>query len=608
MFSGEFFLLKVCFCKLNFIVTAQAGLLSVIVDGVLNNQIPDVQLVPVGVSYEKLVDGGFISEQLGANKRPEGFWLAVKSIWKRLSVGHFGDVRITFGQPFSLRQFVAQQEQKLLDGSALLPTSQSPSHSPDLLKYTPDAQKVYLDQTAVHSLFEDISNSGRISLLSRKASNQFEPISRRLVWSCDTFGRHRSDQCVACKAVSSNSTINQEAPMPMITMTAERRRQFIQKLADHVSYSAFSNCAVLDTHALSALLLYRHRKGCTLKQLSHSLENLRELLQQRGRECGQLNRPQVAVATALKLLGKECVHWMRARLESIDLSEHECEQITKLDESSEQTPLFIVRPNVRSPSVLQLHYYASSCTAVFALDSVLATVMAIPNYGSATASDFSPRFGQSSYCLERISVDSGLGVDAPPEPVRLLRSECISRAERLCELLRYEFIFVPPCVRLRDALEHVFDEYLASGWIQPVQLSSFERAQLGRRRRTTEHSVSFAEHSDSSTSSFYSTSNISVNCSSATVPSSSSPASCSLPFVNTSSNLPNRRYQLDLLHHDKIRFMQAMLTPLLESYSVLVSCLHFLLHNSLDEKSFLKMVLEQGRQCLDSDALQFGQC
>jgi hypothetical protein len=573
------------------------GLLSVIVDGVLNNQIPDVQLVPVGVSYEKLVDGGFISEQLGANKRPESFWLAAKSIWRRLTSGHFGDVRVTFAQPFSLRKFVIQQEKRLSDGSSLLASNQSPLPSPDLLKCTPYAQKLSMENNRVCSLFGDLNSSNRSPMMTAKQSAHVDPIARRSVWTCEAFGRHRSDQCTVCQA------FNPPCPSTVMTtiapMVTDRRRQLIQRLADHVAYSAFSNCAVLDTHAVSALLLYKHRKGCTIKQLVHSLENLRELVQQRGRECAQSNRASLAVSGALKLLGRESFRWMRARLESIDLKSEDFAEESDTYGKNGERPLVVVRPNVRSPAVLHLHYYASNCTSVFALDSVLAIVLSGSTNGLQSTGECNASSRSSSVCcLERISVDSGLGVDALPEPPRLLRSECITRAERLCDLLRFEYLFVPPCVRLRDALEHVFDEYLTAGWIQAVSLSSFERAQLGRRRRrTADRVVSFVDYEDESSSSSLPTTPPLSSAFSSFVPSSN---------VQTQSNLPNRRYQIDPLHQDTVRFMQAMLTPILESYSILISCLHLLLNNPLEERIFLKLVLEYGRQCLDNDTLQFG--
>lgn len=42
----------------------KAGLLSIIVDAFLDGSIEDAYIVPIGISYEKLLDGKFISEQM----------------------------------------------------------------------------------------------------------------------------------------------------------------------------------------------------------------------------------------------------------------------------------------------------------------------------------------------------------------------------------------------------------------------------------------------------------------------------------------------------------------------------------------------------------------
>ncbi|KAH6947597.1 hypothetical protein HPB50_020174 [Hyalomma asiaticum] len=82
----------------------KAGLLSVIVDS-LNEEPEDVFIVPISISYEKLLDGNFVSEQLGEPKVMETFTAALTSIWRILH-SNYGAVRVDFCQPFSLREFL----------------------------------------------------------------------------------------------------------------------------------------------------------------------------------------------------------------------------------------------------------------------------------------------------------------------------------------------------------------------------------------------------------------------------------------------------------------------------------------------------------------------
>lgn len=69
--------------------------------------IDDAYIVPVAISYEKLIDGSFVSEQLGKPKVKESFGQALKAIWTTLH-SNFGSVRVDFCQPFSLRQYLKQ--------------------------------------------------------------------------------------------------------------------------------------------------------------------------------------------------------------------------------------------------------------------------------------------------------------------------------------------------------------------------------------------------------------------------------------------------------------------------------------------------------------------
>ncbi|KAH7980765.1 hypothetical protein HPB49_019063 [Dermacentor silvarum] len=83
----------------------KAGLLSVIVNALTEEPVEDVYIVPISISYEKLLDGNFVSEQLGEPKVMETFTAALTSIWRILH-SNYGAVRVDFCQPFSLREFL----------------------------------------------------------------------------------------------------------------------------------------------------------------------------------------------------------------------------------------------------------------------------------------------------------------------------------------------------------------------------------------------------------------------------------------------------------------------------------------------------------------------
>lgn len=64
-------------------------------------------IVPVSISYEKLIEGSFIDEQLGLPKRFENFSDATKAIWETLH-SNYGIVRVDFSKPFLLKEYLCQ--------------------------------------------------------------------------------------------------------------------------------------------------------------------------------------------------------------------------------------------------------------------------------------------------------------------------------------------------------------------------------------------------------------------------------------------------------------------------------------------------------------------
>ncbi|XP_076372324.1 glycerol-3-phosphate acyltransferase 1, mitochondrial-like isoform X4 [Tachypleus tridentatus] len=115
----------------------KGGLLSVVVHSVIEGIVEDAYIVPVAISYEKIVDGNFVLEQLGKPKVMENFKHAVRAVWRVLH-SNFGSVRVDFCQPFSLREF--------LDSSKLLNMSNPPQSLisvPRPLRSTPTSGSLY---------------------------------------------------------------------------------------------------------------------------------------------------------------------------------------------------------------------------------------------------------------------------------------------------------------------------------------------------------------------------------------------------------------------------------------------------------------------------------
>ena len=56
----------------------KCGLLSVLVHSLQTGVIPDAYIVPISVSYDRIVEGDFNQEQMGVRKPRESFFSAIK--------------------------------------------------------------------------------------------------------------------------------------------------------------------------------------------------------------------------------------------------------------------------------------------------------------------------------------------------------------------------------------------------------------------------------------------------------------------------------------------------------------------------------------------------
>jgi len=104
---------------------ARAGLLSVVVDTLSTNTIPDILIIPVGISYDRIIEGHYNGEQLGKPKKNESLWSVARGVIRMLRK-NYGCVRVDFAQPFSLKEYLESQSQKPVSASlsleqALLP-------------------------------------------------------------------------------------------------------------------------------------------------------------------------------------------------------------------------------------------------------------------------------------------------------------------------------------------------------------------------------------------------------------------------------------------------------------------------------------------------------
>uniref|UniRef100_A0A8D3C2Z0 Glycerol-3-phosphate acyltransferase 1, mitochondrial n=1 Tax=Scophthalmus maximus TaxID=52904 RepID=A0A8D3C2Z0_SCOMX len=220
--------------------TARAGMLSIVVDAVHTGSIPDVLVVPVGISYDRIIEGNYNSEQLGKPKKNESLWGIACGVFRMLRK-NYGCVRVDFNQPFSLKEYLGTQRSR---------------HIPP-------------PESLEHTL------------------------------------------------------------MPII----------------------ISSSAIMSTHIVACLLLYRHRQGVVLSKLVEDFFNMKEEILSRDFDLGFSGNSEDVVMRALHLLGN-------------------CVNVTS---SANRNGEFTIAPSQTVPALFELNFYSNGLFHVFISDAIIGT-------------------------------------------------------------------------------------------------------------------------------------------------------------------------------------------------------------------------------------------
>ncbi|XP_077595090.1 glycerol-3-phosphate acyltransferase 1, mitochondrial [Stigmatopora nigra] len=262
--------------------TARAGMLSIVVDALSTASVGDVLVVPVGISYDRILEGNYNSEQLGKPKKNESLWGIACGVFRMLRK-NYGCVRVDFNQPFSLREYLDSQRNRHIAP----PLSLEHALMPTIIDAQPDAQP-------------------------------FE---------------HQDE-----------GQQNRELPEDLC------RRQLINNLAKHVLFTANKSSAIMSTHIVACLLLYRHRQGVALSKLVEDFFNMKEEVLSRDFDLGFSGNSEDVVMRALHLL-------------------ENCIAVTS---GANRNGEFTIAPSQTVPALFELNFYSNGLFHVFIADAVIA--------------------------------------------------------------------------------------------------------------------------------------------------------------------------------------------------------------------------------------------
>ncbi|XP_077407316.1 glycerol-3-phosphate acyltransferase 1, mitochondrial isoform X1 [Vanacampus margaritifer] len=323
--------------------TARAGMLSIVVDALRTGSIADVLVVPVGISYDRIIEGNYNSEQLGKPKKNESLWGIACGVFRMLRK-NYGCVRVDFNQPFSLKEYLDSQRSRHIAP----PLSLEHALMPAIIDSQPDVQ-----------------------LLDRQEEGQQ----------------------------------NRELPEDLC------RRQLINNLAKHVLFTANKSSAIMSTHIVACLLLYRHRQGVALSKLVEDFFNMKEEVLSRDFDLGFSGNSEDVVMRALHLL-------------------ENCIAVTG---GANRNGEFTIAPSHTVPALFELNFYSNGLFHVFIADAIVAcSILSLQREQAAEAEAAATAASQQG--------PSAAAVGFPLSQERLVR-----KAAGLSHFLVNEVAVASPC-------------------------------------------------------------------------------------------------------------------------------------------------------------------
>nr|CAB3250448.1 glycerol-3-phosphate acyltransferase 1, mitochondrial-like [Phallusia mammillata] len=253
----------------------KTGIFSVVVESVLKGVIPDVTVVPVCVSYEKLMDGNFDGELMGQTKKPETFITSIFTIAK-MACGFYGHIRVNFGAPQSLKKTIQEIQS-------------SPSCALPLLKsLLPRSKSLYEQVTLVNSNHTFCTEAKR----SRSTPSVDFPLSSPQAGV--TPHLHKTQK------PSSSQILEDSKQYP-------DDRELVTLLAERMIYNGVKCKAFMSTNIVAFLLLHHFRSGVTMPTLVRYFRHLVTDLLTRKSDIGFTGEFSEVVLHAVNLLGTRLV-------------------------------------------------------------------------------------------------------------------------------------------------------------------------------------------------------------------------------------------------------------------------------------------------------------
>ncbi|XP_076301390.1 glycerol-3-phosphate acyltransferase mino isoform X2 [Lasioglossum baleicum] len=318
----------------------------------------------------------------------------------------------------------------------------------------------------------------------------------------------------------------------------EEHRQLVESIARHVVYDCSVSTPVMSTNVVAFLLLNKFRDGCTLDKLVEAFDSIRQDLETRKKDIAFCGESLDVINHAMDILGPGLVQQQR-------------QEITEVVDGQLMKSGFVtaIRPIAILPNVIELSYYSNTMLNCYIMDSIVVSAL----YAELQSQINDP----VAVAQNNITVSQDL---------------LVQRSLKLCDILKYEFIFCKPCQDLERVIVEAIENLSYTDIIMLQEQNCLEDEAWSRR---------YAQKFDDSSDEEYA-------------------------IKNRSKKI---EYKLSLVpeHAKRMEFLHTMLRPLVDTYTFSAFTLKKLVGRSLTERDLVQEVLAEIKTNLDRGIVNYGE-
>ncbi|KYN23327.1 PREDICTED: glycerol-3-phosphate acyltransferase 1, mitochondrial isoform X2 [Trachymyrmex cornetzi] len=322
-------------------------------------------------------------------------------------------------------------------------------------------------------------------------------------------------------------------------VVVEEHRQMVDSIARHIVYDSSTSMPIMSTNVVAFLLLNKFRDGCTLDKLVEAFDSIRQELEFSEKNIAFCGESVDIINHALDILGPGLVMQQRQEItEAIEGSQ-----------SYKSNVVTAIRPISILPNVIELSYYSNTMLLYYIMDSIVVTAL---------------------YAELQSQINDPIAI--AENNIIVLQNNLLERALKLCDILRYEFIFCRPCQELRDVVLETIQNISHKGIITQKEEAYLENELWSKR---------YAQNFDDSSDEEYS----------------------------RERKIQKIEYKLSLRpeHSSRMEFLHTMLRPLIDTYTCSAFNLRKLVDRSVNERELVQEVLNEIKTKVDGGIISYGE-